>query len=304
MTSTSAIRSVRPRRSVLYVPGSNAKTMEKARSLAADGLILDLEDAVIPEAKTDARQAILDALAERRYGAREVLVRINGLDTRWGTDDIRALAKSGADGILIPKVRDAGEVRLAHDLLMQAGAPESLAIWCMMEAPMGILRAEDIARASSRMAGFVMGTSDMLKDLHARHTASRQPVMGILSYCLLVARAYGLAILDGVHVDLSDMDGFEQACIQGRDMGFDGKTVFHPKTIDTANRIFGPSNQDIDWSRRVMAASAQAAAKGQGAVTLDGKLVEKLDVDIARRVVGLADRIAELETELGKILPQ
>jgi citrate lyase subunit beta/citryl-CoA lyase len=285
---------VRPRRSVLYMPGSNPRALDKARSLPADGLIFDLEDAVAPDAKETARAQVLDALRQGGYGEREILVRVNGAATAWGKDDLAAAARSGAHGVLLPKVESAAQVREAEALLNQAGAPEGQAIWCMMETPKGILRAEEIAGSSPRLGGLVMGTSDLAKDLHAAHTRMRLPMLVSLGQCLLAARAYDLAILDGVHLDLDDEAGFADSCRQGSELGFDGKTLIHPKTIEAANRIFAPSDSELAWAARIIAAFAEARAKGAGVVVVDGKLVEQLHVDMAERTVALAARIEVL----------
>ena len=288
----------RPRRSVLYMPGSNARALEKARGLAADGLILDLEDAVAPDAKDEARRQVCAALAAGGYGRRELLVRVNGLATPWGHADVAAAAASGADAVLIPKVESADTVRQVEAIMDSAGAPAGMAIWCMMETPMGILKAAEIAQASPRLGGFVMGTSDLAKDLHCAHTPLRLPMLTALSLCLLAARAHGLAIVDGVHLDLEDSAGFEESCVQGLDLGFDGKTLIHPKTIEAANRVFAPSGSQVEWSRRIIAAHAQATAEGKGVVVVDGKLVENLHVENAKRLVALSEQIAALEADL------
>lgn len=290
----------RPRRSVLYMPGSNARALEKARTLAADGLILDLEDAVSPDAKDVARTQVVDAVKAGGYGGRELLVRVNGLNTPWFHADVAAAATSGAHAILIPKVESADAVRQAEAIMISAGAPENMAIWCMMETPRGILKAEEIAASTPRLGGFVMGTSDLAKDLHCAHTALRLPMVTSLGLCLLAARAYNLAILDGVYLDLNDDAGFEASCVQGLELGFDGKTLIHPKTIDAANRVFAPSEQEIAWSQKIIAAHAEAAAEGKGVVVVDGKLVENLHVENAKRIVRLADQIAVLSADLGK----
>ena len=290
---------VRPRRSVLYMPGSNPRALDKARTLAADGLILDLEDAVAPDAKDMARKQVVDAIAAGGYGFREVLIRVNGLATPWATADVAAAAGSGADGVLIPKVESADMVRQVEAIMVANGAPAHMAIWCMMETPRGILHAEEIASASPRMGGLVMGTSDLAKDLHCAHTRDRLPMLTSLSLCLLAARASGLAAIDGVHLDLDDDEGFEHACRQGLDLGFDGKTLIHPKTIDTANRVFAPSEAEVSWSRKIIAAHAEAAAAGKGVVVVDGKLIENLHVENARRIVGLAERIAAQHADPG-----
>jgi citrate lyase subunit beta/citryl-CoA lyase len=284
----------RPRRSVLYMPGSNPRALDKARTLAADGLILDLEDAVAPDAKDVARTQVVEAVKAGGYGQRELLIRVNGLATPWGFADVAAAAASGADGILIPKVESADMVRQVEQILAGAGAPDSLAIWCMMETPRGILRAEEIANASPRLGGLVMGTSDLTKDLRALHTRDRLPMLTSLGICLLAARAYGLAIVDGVYLDLNDDEGFAASCRQGLELGFDGKTLIHPKTIDAANQVFAPSEADVAWSRKIIAAHAEAAAAGKGVVVVDGKLVENLHVENARRLVALAEQIAEM----------
>jgi citrate lyase subunit beta / citryl-CoA lyase len=285
----------RPRRSVLYMPGSNTRALEKARGLAADGLILDLEDAVAPESKAMARANVAAALRAGGYGRRELVVRVNGLASPWGYDDIAAAALMKADAVLLPKVESADTVRQAATLLAAAGAPNSLALWCMMETPMGMLHAEEIAAASPRVAGFVMGTSDLAKDLHARHTRDRLPMLTALGLCLLAARAYRLAILDGVHLDLADDEGFAQICRQGRELGFDGKTLIHPKTIAAANEAFAPTAEEVALARRIIAAHAEAEAAGKGVVLVDGKLIETLHVEDAHRTVALADQIREIE---------
>jgi len=290
----------RPRRSVLYMPGSNPRALEKARTLAADGLILDLEDAVAPEAKEDARRLVSEALAAGGYGRREVLVRVNGLATPWGHADVAAAAATAADGILIPKVESADAVRQVEAVMTAAGARPDMAIWCMMETPLGVLKAAEIAQASARLGGFVMGTSDLAKDLNCLHTPLRLPLLTSLSLCQLAARAYGLAILDGVHLDLGDDEGFEAACRQGLELGFDGKTLIHPKTIDVANRTFAPSEKQVAWSRRIIVAFAEAAAAGKGVVLVDGQLVENLHVANAKRVVALAEQIEAMRADLGK----
>jgi citrate lyase subunit beta / citryl-CoA lyase len=289
----------RPRRSVLYMPGSNTRAMEKARGLTADGLILDLEDAVAPNAKAMARANVAAALRAGGYGKRELVVRVNGLATQWGYDDIAAAAAMKADAVLLPKVESADMVRQAETLLAAAGAPPSLALWCMMETPLGMLHAEAIAAASPRVACLVMGTSDLAKDLHARHTRDRLPMLTALGLCLLAARAYRLAILDGVHLDLADDSGFAAVCHQGRELGFDGKTLIHPKTIAAANEAFAPTGEEVSAARRIIAAHAEATAAGKGVVLVDGKLIENLHVEDARRTVVLANQIGEMERAAG-----
>jgi len=286
---------IRPRRSVLYMPGSNARALEKARGLLADCLILDLEDSVSPDAKEIARQQIVDALNEGGYGQRELIVRVNGLDTPWGRDDIAAMAMAGAHGILLPKVESAVMVAETEKLMAAAGAPDDMTIWCMMETPLGILHAEEIAFSSSRLGAMVMGTSDLAKDLHAAHTRDRLPMISGLGLCLLAARAADIAILDGVYLDLADDEGFAYSCQQGVELGFDGKTLIHPKTIAAANAAFGPSVDEVAWSRRLIIAHAEAEKEGKGVVLVEGKLIENLHVENARRLVALAEAIEKME---------
>ncbi|MCZ6606561.1 MAG: CoA ester lyase [Alphaproteobacteria bacterium] len=292
-------KTARPRRSVLYMPGSNARALEKGRTLAADGLILDLEDAVAPDAKEMARQQIGAALKAGGYGARELIVRVNGLESPWGYDDIVAAAGFGADAILLPKVESAGAVHQAETIMEASGAPQALSVWCMMETPLGMLHAEEIAEASPRVGALVMGTSDLAKELYAAHTRDRLPMITSLGLCMLAARAAGIAILDGVHLDLGDDEGFAYSCGQGKELGFDGKTLIHPKTIDVANEVFGPSEEEVEWSRTIITAHAEAAKEGKGIVVVDGKLIENLHVLNAKRVVAMAEAICDMESAAG-----
>jgi len=283
---------IRPRRSVLYVPASNARALEKARALPADGLILDLEDAVAPAAKVAARAAAVAAVRARGFGPREVALRVNGLTTPWGLDDLAAVARVGADAIVLPKVEAPDEVHAAEAALAAAGAPAGLALWAMIETPRGVLAAAAIAGASPRLACLVAGTSDLTKDLRARATPGRTEILTALALVVLAARANGLSALDGVHLDLADAPGFEAACRQGRDLGFDGKTLVHPRTVDAANRIFAPDEAEVAAARRVIAAHAEAEAAGSGVAIVDGRVVEALHVEAARRTVALAEAIA------------
>jgi citrate lyase subunit beta/citryl-CoA lyase len=287
--------SARPRRSVLYMPGSNSRALEKGRTLAADALIIDLEDSVAPDSKNEARQQIVRALGEGGYGNRELIIRVNALTTQWGFDDIATMSGTSANAILIPKVDGAEAVRQAATIMDEAGAPEAMAIWCMMETPRAVLHAEEIADSHARMGGFVMGTSDLAKDLGAEHTEMRLPFISTLNLCILAARAAGIAVLDGVHLDLNDDDGFRAACIQGQELGFDGKTLIHPKTISTTNDVFGPSEEDILWSKKIIEAHAGALKKSKGVVVVDGKLVENLHVESAKKLVLMSESIKELE---------
>ena len=285
---------VRPRRSVLYMPGANARAMEKARDLPADALIFDLEDAVAPAEKETARRQVIETLQKGGYGNRELVVRVNGLMTPWGETDVEEMATAGAHALLIPKVENKQTINGVEGRMLTAQAPDAMSIWCMIETPKGVMRAEEIASASPRLGALVMGTSDLAKDLHCLHTPSRGPFMTSLSWCILAARANGLSILDGVHLDLADDDGFAESCRQGWEMGFDGKTLIHPKTIAAANAAFAPDDAEVQWSRRVIAAHEEAENAGKGVVLLDGQLIENLHVEEAHRIVVLADRIAEI----------
>ena len=285
----------RPRRSVLYMPGSNARALEKGKGLAADGLILDLEDAVAPDAKQAARHQIGAAVKAGGYGHRELIVRVNGLTTAWGHDDLAAACGFAVDAVLLPKVENAETVHQAEAFMNNAGAPPAMSIWCMMETPLGMLHAEEIAAAGGRLGGLVMGTSDLAADLYAAHTRDRLPMITGLGLCILAARAAGLPILDGVYLDLEDDEGFEYACGQGAELGFDGKTLIHPKQIAAANKAFAPSADDIAWSRRIIAAHAEAEKEGQGVLLVDGKLIENLHVNNAQRLVAMAEAIAAAE---------
>lgn len=286
---------VRPHRSVLYMPGSNPRALEKAKTLAADVLIFDLEDSVSPEMKGEARTLVSQAAQDAndgQYGRKAICIRVNGLDTSWGEDDLKAAAKANPDSILLPKVNSAADVHAALAILETAGLSEKTSIWVMMETPLGILQAQEIAASTPRMGAFVMGTSDLVKDLHAHHTTLRLPVITSLNLCVLAARAYGVLIVDGVYLDLADADGFAQSCVQGLEMGFDGKTLIHPKQLEAANRVFAPSEADIEFSQRIIVAHAEAVAEGKGVVVVDGKLIENLHVQDAQRIVALAEAIA------------
>ncbi len=287
-------QTIRPRRSVLYMPGSNARALEKAKTLPADGLILDLEDAVAPDAKDLGRTQVCEAVKAGGYGKRELIIRVNGLDTPWGEDDIAAACAAGPDAILLPKVESAGMVGQLESRMEKHGAPDKTKIWCMMETPLGILHAEEIAGSSRRIACLVMGTSDLTKDLHAAHTADRAPMMASLSHCLLAARAFGISIVDGVHLNLADDQEFRAHCVQGLEMGFDGKTLIHPKQVEPCNEVFAPSIDEVADARTIIEAFAEAEKEGKGVVVVDGKLIENLHVENAKRLVALADAIDDL----------
>ena len=284
----------RPRRSALFMPASNARALEKAKGLAADVIIMDLEDAVAPDRKDIARQQAITAIQGGGYGGREMVIRANGVGTPWYAADLKAVAGSTAAAVLLSKVESADDVHVAEHLLASGGASAGLSIWCMIESARGVLMVAEIAAASPRIGALVMGTSDLTKDLQAHHTPKREPMMTSLGLCLLAARAHGLAILDGVHLDLSDDAGLAEICLQGVEMGFDGKTLIHPKTLDIANRAFGPNAAAVDWARRVIKVHGDAEAAGSGVALLDGQLIENLHVEDARRNLRLAAMIEAL----------
>jgi len=285
---------VRPRRSVLYMPGSNARALEKARSLPADALILDLEDAVGPDQKTQAREQVTAAVKGGGYGPRELIIRVNGLDTPWGMDDLTAAVAAAPDAILVPKVSTAADVERV-DAAMR-GAPEKVRLWAMMETPLGILNARDIAAAAkapgSRLACLVLGTNDLVKETRAELDQTRTAALYWLSAALTAGRAFGLDVLDGVWNNFKDLDGYARECRQGRQLGFDGKTLIHPDQVALANETFKPTDGEAQWSRRIIAAFDEPQNKGKGVITLDGRMVELLHAEAARRVVAIAEAIA------------
>ncbi|MFF3542907.1 HpcH/HpaI aldolase/citrate lyase family protein [Streptomyces platensis] len=283
---------LRPRRSVLYMPGANERALEKAKSLPADALILDLEDAVAPDAKADARKRVAAAAASGEYGYREVTIRVNGPGTAWHADDLRAAAESGPDAVVVPKVDSADTVREVERALEAAGAPDRTAIWAMVETPRAMLDARAVAAASERLTVLVMGTNDLAKELHAEHVPGRAPLLTGLSLALLAARDTGKAILDGVYNDVKNAEGFEAECVQGRQFGFDGKTLIHPSQVEPCNRAFAPSADQIAHARKVIDAFDEATREGRGVVTVDGRMIENLHVEDARRVLALAEAIA------------
>jgi citrate lyase subunit beta/citryl-CoA lyase len=281
------------------MPASNPKVLEKARQLPADGLIFDLEDAVAPDAKSRARELAAKAAHSKHYGARERIVRINGLDTEWASSDIARLAESGANALLVPKVENAATVREVESRMIKHGANDEMAIWCMIETPMGVLHAEEIAAASPRMGCLVMGTSDLTVDLHAAHTANREPMHHSLSHTILVARAYGLAVLDGVSLGLGGTLDYARQCKQGAELGFDGKTCFHPSQLAAANEAFSPSAESIAWARKITTAFAEVSREGKAVVLVDGELIENLHIENAKRLIALADAIETLQASAG-----
>ena len=288
--------SIRPRRSVLYMPGSNARALEKAKTLPADALILDLEDAVAPDSKEIARAQVCAAVAAGGYGRRELVIRVNGPATPWGQEDLAAAAKAGPDAVLIPKVSTPGDVMMAARGLRESGAPDKTRIWAMMETPHAILNADSIVRTAldpqSRLAVLVMGTNDIAKETRARLVPGRAPMLAYLSICVAAARAYGVDIVDGVYNALSDMEGFEAECRQGLDLGMDGKTLIHPNQCGPANAIFAPTQAEVDWGRKIIAAFDMPENASKGALQLDGKMIERLHAEMARRTVAIAQAIA------------
>jgi citrate lyase subunit beta/citryl-CoA lyase len=289
---------IRPRRSVLYMPASNARAIEKARVLAADGIVLDLEDAVAPDAKAQAREQAVAAVKAGGFGAREVFIRINALDTAWGNDDLAAVAAAAPDGVLIPKVSGPEIFDAIGMRLLDLHANVRTRVWAMIETPLGVLHAEAIAARAREpeawLAGFVIGPNDLIKETRGRAVAGRAPLMPWLMHCVAAARAYGLAILDGVYNDFADAEGFAAECVQGRAMGFDGKTLIHPSQIAAANVAFSPSADDIAAARKIIAAFEQPENRHKGVVQIDGRMVERLHAEDARRTVALADAIAAM----------
>jgi citrate lyase subunit beta / citryl-CoA lyase len=289
----------RPRRSVLYMPGSNPRALEKARELPADVLILDLEDSVAPEAKAQGRENIVKAL-KTGFGDREVLVRINGLDTRWWVDDLDAVIGGRPDAVLVPKISDPAQLQDLAARLVDMGTDPHVRVWAMMETPLAMINAGQIAAAAldseTRLAGFVMGTNDLAKDTRARLVSGRAPMLPWLMTCVAAARAYGLDILDGVYNDLGNADGFVEECKQARDLGFDGKTLIHPRQIEPCNDAFSPSPEEVEVARKMIAAFDLPENKDKGVIALEGRMVERLHADMGRRTVAIAEAIAKRQT--------
>jgi citrate lyase subunit beta / citryl-CoA lyase len=289
---------IRPRRSALYMPGANARALEKAKTLPCDAVILDLEDAVAPDAKAAARDQVMAAVAARGFGAREVIVRINGLDTAWWRDDLEAAAKAGPDGVLVPKVSKPADLQTVMARLSDMAAGNRIWLWAMIETPLAIINAADIAAVArdgeTRLGGFVMGTNDLAKETRARLMDGRAPMVSWLATAVLAAHAYGIDVLDGVYNDIQDAEGFRRECVQGRDMGFDGKTLVHPNQIAPCNAVFSPTAEEIDQARRIIAVFELPENHAKGVVQLDGRMVERMHADIAKRTVALADGIAAL----------
>ena len=285
----------RPRRSVLYMPGSNARALEKAKMLPADGVILDLEDAVAPDAKEAARKQVADAVKAGGFGAREVFIRVNGLDTAWHADDLTAAAHAGPDAILVPKISSPDQLEMIGQRLLDMGTDLKTRVWAMIETPIALLNIRDIAAAAgdseTRLAGFVMGTNDLAKETRARLIPGRAPMLPWLALCMAAARANGIEILDGVYNDHSNVEGFKDECAQARDMGFDGKTLIHPNQIEPCNEIFSPSADEVAQARKMIAAFDLPENKNKGVVAIDGRMVERMHAEMARRTVAIAEAI-------------
>jgi citrate lyase subunit beta / citryl-CoA lyase len=288
--------SFRPRRSVLYMPGSNARAIEKARTLPVDGVILDLEDAVAPDAKAQARTQVADAVKAGGFGSREVFIRVNGIDTEWHADDLEAAAHAGPDGILVPKISDVAQLERVGQRLLDMKTSLKTRIWAMIETPQAIFNINALAAeahdSETRLAGFVMGTNDIAKETRARLVPGRAPMLSWLARCLLAAHAHNIDILDGVYNDLSDAKGFEAECIQARDMGFDGKTLIHPNQVEPCNNVFSPSADEVAQARKLIAAFDLPENRNKGVVQVDGRMVERMHAEMARRTVAIADAIA------------
>jgi citrate lyase subunit beta / citryl-CoA lyase len=288
----------RPRRTVLYMPGSNPRAIAKARSLPADAIILDLEDSVAPEAKALAREQVAAAVREGGFGRREVVIRINGVESPWGREDLAAEAAIAPDAILLPKIDGPGSVMQVARELREAGAPERIRLWAMMETPMAILHAGSIAAVAadpgSRLDVLVMGLNDLAKETRARFVAGRASMTAWLALCVVAARAHGVDILDGVYNDIGDLGGFEAECLQGRDMGLDGKTLIHPAQIEIANAVFAPTDAEIDSAQAIIGAFNLPENAGKGAIQLNGRMVERLHGEMARRTLSIAQGIADL----------
>jgi citrate lyase subunit beta/citryl-CoA lyase len=287
---------IRPRRSVLYMPGSNARAIEKAKTLPVDGVILDLEDAVAPDAKIDARKQVTAAVKAGGFGGREVLIRVNGIDSEWHADDLHDAARAAPDGVVVPKVSSSEQLEMIGRRLLDMGTDHKTRVWAMIETPIAILNVKEIARAAAdsetRLAGFILGTNDLAKETGAKFVPGRAPMVPWLTTCILAARAYGIFILDGVYNDLSNADGFLRECEQGRDLGFDGKTLIHPNQVAPCNGVFSPGTEEVAQARKIIAAFEQPENKGKGVVSLDGRMVERMHADIARKTVAIADAIA------------
>jgi citrate lyase subunit beta/citryl-CoA lyase len=281
-----------PRRSVLYMPGANDKALEKAKGLACDAIIFDTEDSVAPDMKVEARAKVAAAVTSGAYGSRELTIRVNSIDTEWFTDDLASACEAGPSGIVVPKISSVEDLETVEALMDNFGAPDHTRIWAMLETPAAMINAVDIAGSSERLAVLVMGTNDLVRELHAAFVPGRQPLLWALSKCVNAARFAGKVILDGVYNDLRDEEGFAAECRQGADLGFDGKTLVHPSQIDPANAAYAPDDDEVTQARRVIEAFEEGVAAGKGVIQLDGKMIENLHVANARRALDLADAIA------------
>ena len=281
---------LRPRRSVLYMPAANERALEKAKTIPADAIIFDLEDAVAPDAKADARERAVAAVRSGDYGNRELTIRCNGLDTEWGGDDIAAAGPAGPSAVVIPKVDSLATLDEVSSRLDAAGASPDVRIWPMIETPTAIFEVRELA-AHPRVAVLIMGTNDLAKELRSPIVPGRHPLIPHLATALLAGREAGKVVIDGVFNDVKDPEGFVAECVQGREMGFDGKTLIHPSQVDPANDTWAPSADDVDNAIRVIAAFDEAVASGRGVVTVDGRMIENLHVDNARRVLAVAAAI-------------
>ncbi len=285
----------RPRRSVLYMPSSNERALEKAKAIPCDGIIFDLEDAVAPDAKPAAREAACAAVTSGDYGRRELIIRVNGMDTQWHLDDVKAACAAGPDAIAVPKVSSAQQVLDLAEELEKFGAPAHTTLWAMVETPIAMLHAYEIASASAKLSVLVMGTNDLVKELYAEHVPGRAPVQTGLQLCLLAARAAGKAIIDGVYNNVKDPEGFEAECVQGRQWGFDGKTLIHPGQVEPANQAFAPSAAAVEEAQGIL--QAWEDGKGSGVVTYNGKMIENLHVESAQRILTMHEAIQALEAD-------
>jgi len=287
---------IRPRRSVLYMPGSNARALEKARTLPVDGVILDLEDAVAPDAKVAARDQVVAAVKAGCFGHREVFIRINSLDTPWSSDDLTAAAKVAPDAILIPKVSNAKQMEIIGQRLFDLKTDKRTCLWAMIETPTGIFNAREIAATTNdseaRLAGFVLGLNDVAKETRARQVPGRAPMLPWMATCVLAAREFGISVLDGVYNDIGDAEGFADECAQAVDLGFDGKTLIHPNQIEACNAAFSPSEDEVTQARKMIAAFDLPENKDKGVVQIDGRMVERMHAEMARRMVAIAEAIA------------
>ena len=285
---------LRPRRSALYMPGANDKALEKAKGLPTDAIIFDTEDSVAPDMKAVARGKVSAAVQSGAYGHRELTIRVNALDTEWAVDDLRSAARAGPAGIVVPKVNSAADVATVEGIIEAAGVPDHTTLWAMLETPAAIENAVQIATSSERLAVLIMGTNDLAKELRASLTAGRAPLLWGLGRCVNAARYADKVILDGVYNDVKNPEGFLAECVQGAEMGFDGKTLIHPTQVEPCNEAFSPSADEIEYSRRVIEAFEEGLAQGKGVITVDGKMIENLHVDNARRSLSIADAIAAL----------